>query len=436
MKDNIFSKIKKSVSNFIKSSGSYFNEFKTFGSWGSVFSMKRQSEEKLINESYISNVDVFSVIDLVVQTALTLNILLHDKKKDGSLELIDSNSNDSFYDLINKPNKEQTQKEYRNEQFINYLLTGNLFEYKMIPIGFKEVDSLRILPSQFVEIEQDPFSTFFDEGLTFCFSFNSKSNTYNSEDIIFTKKLDPSYCEQKGLSPFQAGYRALSTSNQVHEAEESLMINRGASGMVSSGSNEYPLSAEEKTELDDNFKERTGGAKNYNKTITVGSNVKYQSLGLSPKDLTLTEIDINKLRKFCNMFHLSSQLLNDTANSTYNNISEAKKSLYTESAIPLAENILDGWRENLIPVFNKLNNKDYVLSLDTSKVEVLQKDKKAEAEKNKIIIETVSNLSEKVYTNRISYESAIQSLVFSFKMTQKEAELLIPNQKTEINGEK
>jgi len=158
-------------------------------------------------------------------------------------------------------------------------------------------------------------------------------------------------------------------------------------------------------------------------------------MGLSPKELQLTDIDINKLRKFCNIYGLSSQLLNDTANSTFNNISEAKKSLYTEAAVPFAELMLDGWREDLIPIFNKLNNKNYILSLDTTKIEVLQKDKKAEAEKDKILIETVSNLSEKVYTNRISYESAIQTLVFSFKITQKEAELLIPDSKTQVNGE-
>jgi len=423
----IIDKIKSlfTVKNYSSGSSWGKSSYSFFGSWGAFFYRDKENEEKLINEGYISNEDVFAVVKKLLDSSSDIPIVLKEMVQDEKVTVTDM-SND-LYRLLKRPNSDQTQKEYRREQYSNYLLTGDTFEWKRMAAGFNYPTSLKVIPSQYTEINMVNDNDYFSEIKNYQFCWASQNYSFGPEEIIHTQNLDPSYCDKKGLSFLQPSYKALSTSNQVHNAEAHMIENRGATGMISSDQEGYPLTDEERKTIEEKFKERAGGSHNYNKMLTVGSKVKYTSLGLSPKDLTLTDLDINKLRKFCNVYGLSSQLFNDPANKTFNNLGEAKKSLYTEAAIPLAQLFVDAWNENLVPIFNEQDNTQYFIELDTSQIEVLQKDKKAEAEKNKILTESISSLASKVTMNQLDSQSAINILVYSYGMTVEQAEELIPD---------
>ena len=344
-----------------------------------------------------------------------------------------NDENNPYYRLIKRPNKDQTLKEYRKEQYSNFLLTGDTFEWKIEAAGFNYPTSLKIIPSQYTVINMMNDNDYFSEIKNYYFCWGSQNKYFGPEEVVHTQNLDPSYCSNKGLSFLQPAYKALSTSNQVHNAEAHMIENRGATGMISSDQEGYPLTEEEREEINERFKKKAGGSSNYNKMLTVGSKVKYTSLGLSPKDLTLTDLDINKLRKFCNVYGMSSQLFNDPANKTFNNLGEAKKSLYTEAAIPLAQLFVDSWNEHLTPIFNEVEGREYMIKLDTSQIEVLQKDKKAEAEKNKIVSESISNLASKVSLNQIDSNTAKNILIYSYGITESQANELIPDNQITTN---
>jgi hypothetical protein len=74
-----------------------------------------------------------------------------------------------------------------------------------------------------------------------------------------------------------------------------------------------------------------------------------------------------------------------------------------------------------------------MIKLDTSKIEVLQKDKKAEAEKNKIVSESISNLASKVSLNQIDSNTAKNILIYSYGMTEQQANELIPDKQITTN---
>ena len=74
-----------------------------------------------------------------------------------------------------------------------------------------------------------------------------------------------------------------------------------------------------------------------------------------------------------------------------------------------------------------------MIKLDTSKIEVLQKDKKAEAEKNKIVSESISNLASKVSLNQIDSNTAKNILIYSYGMTESQANELIPDNQITTN---
>jgi len=422
-----------SVKNYDPSYDNGGGSYSFFGGWGSFKFTKRKQEEELIKEGYISNEDVFAVVDKLIKTASTIPMILKRLENDEFVKVEDSEND--FYRLIKKPNSQQTQKEYRTEQYLNYLLTGDTYEYKREAAGFPFPTSLKIVPSQFTTIHMMNEKDFFSEIKNYQFSWYTQNQTFSPSEIIHTQNIDPSYCSNSGLSFLEPAYKALSTSNQVHNAEAHMIENRAATGMISSDQEGYPLTDEERERINENFKKKAGGSHNYNRILTVASQVKYTSLGLSPKDLTLTDIDINKLRKFCNVYGMSSQLFNDPANKTFNNLGEAKKSLYTEAAIPLAQLFVDSWNEHLTTIFNEVDDTIYKIVLDTSEIEVLQRDKKEEAEKNKIVVESISLLSSKVSMGQMDSQAAINILMFTYGMTQEKASELIPNNPNQNTNE-
>jgi len=430
----IIDKIKSlfSVKNYSEGSNlSNGSSFSFFGGWSSWIYKDKENEEKLINEGYLSNEDVFAVVKKLFDAASDVPLLLCVKENEEYVPVTDENN--PYYRLIKRPNKDQTLKEYRKEQYSNFLLTGDTFEWKIEAAGFNYPTSLKIIPSQYTTINMMNDNDYFSEIKNYYFCWGSQNKYFGPEEVVHTQNLDPSYCSNKGLSFLQPAYKALSTSNQVHNAEAHMIENRGATGMISSDQEGYPLTDEEREEINERFKKKAGGSSNYNKMLTVGSKVKYTSLGLSPKDLTLTDLDINKLRKFCNVYGMSSQLFNDPANKTFNNLGEAKKSLYTEAAIPLAQLFVDSWNEHLTPIFNEVEGREYMIKLDTSKIEVLQKDKKAEAEKNKIVAKSIGDLASKVSLRQIDSNTAKNILIYSYGMTESQANELIPDNQITTN---
>jgi len=282
------------------------SQYSFFGGWGSWLYSERKREETLINEGYISNEDVFAVIDKLVKTASTIPICLKVKEDDNYM-IVEDFSND-YFRLLNRPNKDQTQKEYRTEQYLNYLLTGDCFEWKKEAIGFNFPTSMKVIPSQFVKIEMENDKDFFSDVASYTFTFNNQKKEFQADQVVHTQNLDPSYLDHKGLSFLEPSYKALSTSNQVHNAEAHMIENRGATGMISSDQEGYPLTDEEREQINEKFKKRAGGSHNYNKILTVGSKVKYTSLGLSPKDLTLTLINFVSFAMFTGFLHSFSTI--------------------------------------------------------------------------------------------------------------------------------
>lgn len=401
----------------------------TFLGLFSFFGYKRVNDAKLIEESYLSNEDIYAILNKITMSIVDVKIVLKELKNDKFIDVIDEKN--ELYKILNNPNTEQSQFEYIKEKILNYFLTGSAFEYKRKAVGFNVTSSLIIIPSQFVEINLENENDFFSRVKEYVFSWiTGQSYTFQKEEIIHSQNIDPSYLSKKGLSYLQPIYNTLSASNQIHVAEKSMIENRGAVGFISSASNEgYALTHEDREILDDNFKERFGGATNYNKIVTISQSAKFTQIGSNIKDMALSDLDMSKLRKFCSLFGISSQIFNDPANKTFNNLNEAKKSFYTELVIPILEILfIQIWSKDLLPEFEKKYGKKYKLALDTSKIEALQEDQKIQAEKNKIVTETVLNVATKVKNNELDFESAKNILIFTLKITEEEAVLLLPKQ--------
>jgi len=65
-----------------------------------------------------------------------------------------------------------------------------------------------------------------------------------------------------------------------------------------------------------------------------GYKLGWQSVGLSPVDLSIIESEKWDLKRFAAVYGVPSQLMGDAETSTYNNVREAEKALTARCAIP------------------------------------------------------------------------------------------------------
>jgi len=123
----------------------------------------------------------------------------------------------------------------------------------------------------------------------------------------------------------------------------------------------------------------------------------------------------------CNIYSVPSQLFNDVSGTTFNNMAAAKKSLYTEAVLPNLELWLKNFNNWFVYSWSKAENKNYCVKANLESIEVLQADQKLEAEKDKIVTETIMN----VLNSQVSTESKVQSLIYGIGMSEEEARLIV-----------
>jgi HK97 family phage portal protein len=342
-------------------------------------------QDNLIENSYERNVDAYAVVKKISDIFSSTPWLV-EQKVDGEWQIAEENT---VQDLIENPNN---QKGYTwndiDEQMITYLLcSGNAYlRGEMLNGKIEEVD---VLPSNHIEIETNP--DFFLPNLRYKFDIDNTKRTYSKDDIEHIKLFNPNYNSvedsYEGLSVFQVAAKAVQVGNDRWDASAHLFQNRGMSGLITDQS-ERPMLADEAAKVQKSFKQSVSGTNKFGGVKVTNKDLKYISMSMSSTDLQLIEQGTVPLRAICNVLGLDSSLFNDPANKTFNNRLEAEKAMYTNVIIPLAARI-SAAHNNYI-VRNHYPEGNYRMRKDYSKVEALQKDKKQEAQKDKIVMDGIN----------------------------------------------
>jgi HK97 family phage portal protein len=391
----------------------------------SLFGKKKSYEhdqlntEELIKDGYAKVTDLYSIIQKIAQTGSNMPYLLY-KGTNEDKELV---TDGELYNLLKKPNKNQNAHQFKEASIIYLLTTGNLFIQGNKSVGFGDVyKSLNILPTQFVNINCD-YSL---EGMYidhYYLEINNFRQKLMPEDISHIKYFNPTdvgvLCEW-GLSPIHAGYLSMTSAKNLDIAEASILENKGASGLLTN-KGDYPLDPEEARRIQQAIDKRIAGADKFGKIVSTGASVDYIPMGMSPADLQLIESGVIKLRQLCNLYGVDSSLFNDPANKTYNNRKEATKSLYTEAVIPVMNKIIWGISEFILPEYNKRDNTQYKIELDTSMIPTLYDDEKVKAEAQFKHIEGIL----KVLESPIDDEQKKIVLQNTYHLTDEETDNLI-----------
>jgi HK97 family phage portal protein len=400
--------------------------YRTFQQIGGSFKFGSFKTEKAIDEGYAKNADLFSIVKRISETASDIPFALYDIV-DGEKERV---KDGELYDLIQQPNRLQTREEFVQEALIFLLLSGNNYVNGFRSLGMgDQIRELNNLPSQYVTIEggslDNPIASY---------NYQDVYNlSFDPNDVMHTKYPNPKgrsgVDRLYGLSPLEAGFNALQSSNNTLKARAHFAETTGVNGIISSGS-ERSIRPEDADKMQEAWDEKVKNLSKYGRNMVTSANINYTPLGIDPERLQLIESGIIDMRSLCNIYGVPSQLFNDVAGTTFNNMAAAKKSLYTEAVLPNLNLFLANYNNFFVSSWSKAEGRNYCVEADTSSVEVLQEDKKVEAEKDKIKMEGINT----ILGMPISAEGKSLLLQQEYGYSEEEAQMItINDQSNEVD---
>ena len=352
---------------------------------GTIQSAQFTNVKALIEEGFKRNADVFAVVNWISENAANVPLKV-ERYVGDSWELDPMNP---LQKVIDKPNPYMSGLEFRHQCYGFYNVTGNNFIYgPKLEMGANagQARTLWIMPSQYVEIHTGDWMQPIES-----YSLTYTSNTYkfSFDDVMHMKTLNLDYDNGSqffGMSPLQAGLLSLDRSNSNYTYAAYAFKNGGKNGILSVEGEELSpnLTDEQRTQAERQIRDDYKGVMNANKSMVTNGVVNWTEMGFSPVDLNLLADKKATLRDICSIYGISSILFNDNENSTYNNVSEAKKSAYNDVIMPLVNRFVQELNEWLVPSYGM----DLRIVPDYSGVSVLQSDK---AEQSKWLTEQVNS---------------------------------------------
>ena len=385
-----------------------------------------QNNNAYLTEGYESNVDVYSVISKTYEVFNSIPQIVERKTSEGwELE-----EDTTIHELWEKPNigKCYTWNDINTQRLVYLLCNGN--SYMVGQEGFgSTIQEVDILPSSSVTIKAS--QDFFMPNVTYDFQLGRQKRTFTTEDLQQIKLFNPSFSTVEesfyGLSLIQVASRVVKTGNDRWDASASLFQNRGAIGFVTDQSNR-PMDGDQAQQVQEAFDSRQAGSHNYGKTIVTNKALTYQQMAMSSTDLQMIEHMVTGLRAICNVLGYDSSLFNDPENKTYSNRMEAEKSMYTNVMQPLTE-LFDA-HDNKFIAMNHYPDGSRRIRHDYSQIEALQKDKKTEAEKDKIKMEGVNV----ILNMPISQEGKAELLKCDYEYTDEQIQMILSNESSIIQN--
>lgn len=246
-------------------------------------------------------------------------------------------------ELLKYPNEYCTMQDFVAEAVGYKLLTGNTYMWADLLAGGANAglpNGLYLMPSQFMQIIA---LSGFPGSVTGYRMQMVGTPPYSTEEVLHLK--DPNYRwsingeQHYGMSPLKAALMILTRNNSALESSTARFQNNGMDGIIFVDEPNVPA-AQRGAALDQaNAVKKSliveySGPANNGKLSTSGYKMGFIPIGISPADLKILESEKWDMRRFCNVYGVPSQMMNDPDNKSFNNIKESEKALTTRCALP------------------------------------------------------------------------------------------------------
>ena len=277
-------------------------------------------------EGYRLNPTIYRCINIIATNAATVTPIVKvngERVENHPLEL-----------LLKRPNVDCGGVEFLIEAYSWALLTGNLFQEKLKVRG--QVSELWNWEPYAFSIERSkinrrmPAAYVFGKGSASVRRWEVDPITGKSEMMhwgLFNPSADEAFM---GQSPLAAAASAGDQLNAANKWRYNLLKNDcRPSGVLST---DQPITTSDEKTLSQRLKEKA-----QSKFLLLGGGLKWQQLGLTPKDADhLAGSKFNK-QEICEVFGVPTQLLGIEGSQTFANMEQAILHLYNETVLPLVE---------------------------------------------------------------------------------------------------
>lgn len=315
------------------------------------------SKESYLKKGYMSNVHVFTAVRVYVNKAkiapYMLSQIKNEKKlikyeqfisskneihraeairlKDQALEELDDHD---LLKLLKNPNTYQTESEFREAALGFYKVLGETFIYGIAPLAgankgkFKELHVIN--PTM---IEPVYSNNALDPVAYYRLSLDGKSVRVEKENVLHFKTWNP-LDPLSGLSPASVGNKTLKRNESNHTAQTKAYQNGGVAHLLSSDSENEPLTQPQMDLINERLIEKVRGSENYQSIQATNGKVKVTKIGESPADLQLIAGDVHDRGIIASLWGVDPILVGDKNGSSYSNQEQAYKALVTNSIMP------------------------------------------------------------------------------------------------------
>ncbi len=332
--------------------------------WKNWRGHNRWDKKKAIQQAYERNPAFYAAANLIAQTIADMPVYVEYRKR-GSVD------NTIAHPILKTLERDSSREEFIEMMVLYLVVTGESYSQ----IIFSETGlrkrplGLIALPSQYVTpVFGDQYNPIKHYELQ-----NRTTETLYPEEIIFIKKPDLSnYFE--GMSPAIPLAEVLDLNNAGITWNKNVALAGGIPPVIAKAPS--GMSREEGKEVQDGFQEQSG-ANNAHRLKIISGDLDIQDLGTDPHDAEWEKAILLSMRMILMGLGVSSSLMNDAANKTYNNVKDSRKALYLDACLPLGDKI-----------YNKISNElrgyyddNPTIKIDRDSIEALQEDQKAQAER-------------------------------------------------------
>ncbi len=286
--------------------------------------------------------------------------------------------------LFTRPNPLQTWKQFDAQNYIFQQVFGFCPVLAIKPIGFTEnyyATSLWNIPPTMVKIKETG-AIFYQTDLkgmieSITLTYKKTETKLNVNDVLIMRDFTPSF-ESLVIPDSRLKSMAMLVNNILGALESrNVLINyRGALGILSPEKDQFgvaPINPDDKDELQRDFM-RSGLTSQQWKFIISSAALKWQPMGIAPKELMLIEEVAECTKSLCDGFNYPPHLMG-LIDPSFNNQNTAEKGLYQNAIIPESDSNMEQWND-----FFQTEEYGLEIQKDFSHLPVLQANKLEEAQ--------------------------------------------------------
>ncbi len=310
-----------------------------------------------IRDSYANNAAVMGVVNYIAENVgeVARYLELQDKN-DNYIE------NHWVLDLLRHPNDRFNLRRFATAWAVNKLLFGDAWIYAPSAVGknLGKVSEMYVIPSWRIETDSDgklqPLKGIVIAGTSkgeISMDDVFESFDYNLDDASFF-----------GTSKVVSAAIYLDVIDKGMRRESQSLDNGGVANLVTPKGDEAGVLPEHADDLESRFNSR----RNVNKTLALRMPVEVHQLGNAPVDLSILDTHKEAVTALCFVYKVPVDLYYGQAK--YENAKEAKKTIYEQNAIPLANE----FAEDLLTFLMKKDKSlvGYHLTVNTDMIDVLK----------------------------------------------------------------